>query len=73
MTTSGGWRGGHDADTMMEPMGDVDEPPVTGNQAVDEALRKVAGLTEANLDEHPAILKEAQNALQEFLNNNDAV
>jgi len=54
-------------------MSDVDEPPVTGNEAVDEALNRVAGLAEVPLDEHPAILKEAQNALQEFLNTNDAV
>jgi len=54
-------------------MGDVDEPPVTGNEIVDEALRKVAGLAEVDLDQHPAILKEAQNALQEYLNANDAV
>ena len=58
---------------MIESMSDVDEPPVTGNQTVDEALNKVAGLAEVSLAEHPAILKEAQNALQEFLNTNDAV
>ena len=58
---------------IIESMSDVDEPPVTGNEAVDEALNRVAGLAEVPLDEHPAILKEAQNALQEFLNTNDAV
>jgi len=54
-------------------MGDVDEPPVTGNLAVDEALRKVASLGETPLDEHPTVLKQAQNALQEYLNTNDAM
>jgi len=40
---------------------------------VDEALNRVAGLADVPLDEHPEILKQAQNALQEFLNTNDAV
>jgi len=48
-------------------MNSVDDPPTTGNEIVDEALAKVAGLAETPLDEHPQILKQAQNTLQEFL------
>ena len=58
---------------MIESMSDVDKPPATGNPIVDEALEKVAGLADMGVDEHPAILKEAQNALQEYLNTSDAV
>lgn len=52
----------------------MDEPPVTGNEAVDEALRKVAGLGDQPVTEHPAVLSQAQDALQKFLSSStDAV
>jgi len=57
----------------MEPMSEMDDPPVTGNGIVDEALQKVADLVDVPLEDHPEVLKQAQNALQEFLNTNDAV
>ena len=44
------------------------EPPVTGHEGVDEALRKVAGLPDKPLAEHVQILREAHDALQSLLN-----
>ncbi|MCL2470538.1 MAG: hypothetical protein FWF25_02195 [Propionibacteriaceae bacterium] len=43
------------------------EPPATGVDKVDEALKKVAGLPEVPLDQHPQMLREAQDALDELL------
>jgi len=40
---------------------------MTGDAAVDEVLQKVAGLVGQPLEDHPQVLKEAQNALQQFL------
>ncbi len=47
---------------------DIDEPPVTGDEALDEALRQVARLGEVPLAEHPVVLRRAHDALQDFLN-----
>ncbi len=47
---------------------ELDEPPVTSHEGLDEALRQVAGLAELPLAEHPAVLRRAQDALQDFLN-----
>ncbi|MCL2482977.1 MAG: hypothetical protein FWF43_06105 [Propionibacteriaceae bacterium] len=43
------------------------EPEMTGVDKVDQALKKVAGLPEAPLDQHPQILRDAQDALDELL------
>ena len=43
------------------------EPPVTGDEGVDEALDAVARLADRPLEEHPEVLRQAQVALQQFL------
>ena len=43
------------------------EPPQTGDQRVDDALRGVADLDEATVDEHAERLADAHAALQEVL------
>ena len=48
-------------------MSSFDQPPVTGDEMVDEALRKVADLGEVDVGEHPQVFREAEGALQEFL------
>ncbi|MDR0285312.1 MAG: hypothetical protein LBI33_10560 [Propionibacteriaceae bacterium] len=45
-----------------------EEPPLTGDEAVDAALRRVAGLVGVPPAEHPPVLREAQEALQGLLN-----
>jgi hypothetical protein len=49
-------------------MDSTEEPPLTGDGALDEALAKVAALGETPLVEHVDILKEAHQALVGFLN-----
>ena len=47
---------------------ELEQPPITGDAALDEALTKVAGLGELGLEDHPEILRAAQEALQDLLN-----
>ncbi len=44
-----------------------DDPPVTGDEAADQALRQVARLGELPVAEHPVHLRQAQEALQRLL------
>ena len=44
------------------------EPPLTGDEAVDEVLSKVTALAEIPVDDHPEVLREAQHVLQGYLN-----
>ena len=53
-------------------MSSMQEPPITGDAALDEALAKVASLDDVPLAEHPEVLKEAQVALQGFLGSSHA-
>jgi hypothetical protein len=45
----------------------TDDVPVTGDPPLDEALAQVAGLGQVELSEHPAVLRQAVEALQQFL------
>ena len=53
---------------IMEPMSSLLEPPLTGDRHVDEALSKVAELSDLPVAEHVDVLKEAQRSLMELLN-----
>jgi hypothetical protein len=46
-------------------------PPETGNAAVDDALRGLAGLESTPLDEHHDRLAQAHDALQDALERGD--
>ncbi|MCL1907670.1 MAG: hypothetical protein FWG08_07180 [Propionibacteriaceae bacterium] len=45
-----------------------ENPPITGDVAVDEVLAKVAALGEEPLVDHVDVLKEAHNSLLAYLN-----
>ena len=45
----------------------MEEPPVTGDESVDEALRAVARLADQPLEQCAPVLRQAQEKLQEFL------
>jgi hypothetical protein len=45
----------------------TDDAPVTGDPQLDDALAQVARLGAVELSEHPAVLRQAVEALQQFL------
>ncbi|MDR0488839.1 MAG: hypothetical protein LBG99_05490 [Propionibacteriaceae bacterium] len=49
-------------------MSSIQEPPSTGDENVDAILRKVTTLAEAPLVDHLEVFREAQQALQGYLN-----
>ncbi|MDR2975213.1 MAG: hypothetical protein LBV00_10985 [Propionibacteriaceae bacterium] len=51
---------------------ELDEPPVTEDDALDQALRQVAQLTTKPLSDHAAVYRQAQEALQQFLSTSSA-
>jgi len=46
--------------------------PETGDERVDEALRRVADLSGVDVSEHPAVLEAAHDVLRETLNRSQA-
>jgi|GEM_PF-4238826 hypothetical protein len=52
----------------MAVMDTQENPPITGDVAVDEVLAKVAALGEEPLVDHVDVLKEAHNSLLAYLN-----
>ena len=54
--------------SKMLTMGvELDGPPSTGDEAVDEVLQAVSRLMDLPLEEHPSVLKQAQDALHDYL------
>ncbi|MCL2736707.1 MAG: hypothetical protein FWD75_08800 [Propionibacteriaceae bacterium] len=48
-------------------MSSVEEPPTTGDETVDEALRQVARLGDLPLEDHADVLRAAHDALDTLL------
>lgn len=69
---SGGFDGGQGSDRGQDVDGgfdveDVPEPPTTGDPAVDESLRRVAGAMSASLPEQAQAYDAVHRALQDRL------
>ena len=53
-------------------MDEQDEFPQTGDERVDEALRRVADLDGVDVAEHPALFEQAHEVLRELLRSSQA-